>query len=150
MCAGPCPTHPDDLMAVLVKIRSEADDREARNLNQGRSLKEKVNALESSLSRHYAGRSAKERGAANTECPRPVSKIRTPSESRANAPTTKPSYYEVTLATTARPPVVGTVTNGRPVPSADQVMKKQRQTAILLALWWHYSRVRGQDQNSGR
>ena len=48
-------TNLDDLMAMLVKIRSEAEDREARYLNQIRSLKEKVNTLESSLASMQIG-----------------------------------------------------------------------------------------------
>ena len=54
-CEGVRPTNLDDLMAMLVKIRSEAEDGEARYLNQIRFLKEKVTALESSLATMQVG-----------------------------------------------------------------------------------------------
>ena len=128
-CEGVRPTNLDDLMAMLVKIRSEAEDREARYLNQIRSLKEKVNALESSLASMQIGAQKNEE--------RLTQKVLDLSARLGNVakavetpPPRKPSYGEVTRATTARP---RTVLNDRQVASAGQVTNlKRRHTAILL------------------
>ena len=105
VCEGVRPTNLDDLMAMLVKIRSEADDREARYLNQIRSLKEKVNAMESSLaSMQLAAQKNEERLTQKVLdlSARPgnfAKAVETP-------PARKPSYGEITRATTARPRTV--------------------------------------------
>ena len=105
VCEGVRPTNLDDLMAMLVKIRSEAEDREARYLNQIRSLKEKVKALESSLASMQIGAQKNEERLTQkvldlSARPGNVAKaVETP-------PPRKPSYGEVTRATTARPRTV--------------------------------------------
>ena len=105
MCEGVRPTNLDDLMAMLVKIRSEAEDREARYLNQIRSLKEKVKALESSLASMQIGAQKNEE--------RLTQKVLDLSARLGNVakavetpPPRKLSYGEVTRATTARPRTV--------------------------------------------
>ena len=105
VCERVRPTNLDDLMAMLVKIRSEAEDREARYLNQIRSLKEKVNTLESCLASMQIGAQKNEE--------RLTQKVLDLSARLGNVakavetpPPRKPSYGEVTRATTARPRTV--------------------------------------------
>ena len=102
VCERVRPTNLDDLMAMLVKIRSEAEDREARYLNQIRSLKEKVNTLESSLASMQIGAQKNEERLTQKVLGLSA-RLGNVAKAVETSPPRKPSYGEVTRATTARP-----------------------------------------------